>query len=340
VTKLHKGSDGLINGLKLAGRRERREFHDAHGQGVVNATGAFTDSVRQLGDPAATKMIAPSQGAHIILDRSFLPGNERDPRPAHQGRTRHVRIPWHDHTLVGTTDMPLDRGRARAGPDGQGNRVHARDRQPLPREKADQGRHSQLLGRRASAGEDAGDGKNTAALSRDHTVHIDQCGLLSIAGGKWTTYRNMAQDAVNQAATLGDLPDKGCVTTNLNIHGYTPNAEQFGPLSFYGTDAAEIRKLIDADPTLGEKLDPELPYVAAEIVWAAREEMARTLEDVLARRTRALFLNSKAALRMAPKAVAPSSPRNSATTKAGSSSKSKSSTPSRKASLSKCSVGL
>jgi len=149
-----------------------------------------------------------------------------------------------------------------------------------------------------------GDGKNTAALSRDHTVHIDQCGLLSIAGGKWTTYRNMAQDAVNQAATLGDLPDKECVTRNLNIHGYTPNAEQFGPLSFYGTDAPEIRKLIDADPTLGERLDPELPYVGAEIVWAAREEMARTLEDVLARRTRALFLNSKAALRMAPKAAA------------------------------------
>ena len=150
----------------------------------------------------------------------------------------------------------------------------------------------------------AGDGKNTAALSRDHTVQIDQSGLLSIAGGKWTTYRNMAEDAVNQAATLGDLPERHCVTKNLNIHGYAPHAETFGDLAFYGTDALAIRALIAQDATLGERLDPELPYVAAEVIWAAREELARTVEDVLARRTRALFLNSKAAIRMAPKVAA------------------------------------
>ena len=150
----------------------------------------------------------------------------------------------------------------------------------------------------------AGDGKNTAALSRDHTIHIDQSGLLSIAGGKWTTYRNMAQDAVNQAATLADLPDKDCVTKNLNIHGYTPNAASFGTLAFYGTDAVAIRELIAKDAALGQPLDSELPYVAAEVVWAAREEMARHVEDVLARRTRALFLNARAAIRMAPRVAA------------------------------------
>jgi glycerol-3-phosphate dehydrogenase len=302
VTKLHKGSDGLINGLSWQDV-ETGEEHDEMAKVVINATGAFTDSVRRLGDAEAAKMIAPSQGAHIILDRSFLPGTNAILVPHTKDGRVMFAIPWHDHTLVGTTDMPLSEPVL----------------DPVPMEKeiefmletaslylAKKPTKADILSAWAGVRPlvKMGDGKNTAALSRDHTVHIDQCGLLSIAGGKWTTYRNMAQDAVNQAATLGDLPDKECVTRNLNIHGYTPNAEQFGPLSFYGTDAPEIRKLIDADPTLGERLDPELPYVGAEIVWAAREEMARTLEDVLARRTRALFLNSKAALRMAPKAAA------------------------------------
>jgi glycerol-3-phosphate dehydrogenase len=111
----------------------------------------------------------------------------------------------------------------------------------------------------------------------------------------------MAHDCVDQAATLGDLPDKPCVTKTLNIHGYHPNAEQFGHLSVYGTDALAIQALVAAEPTLGQPLDSALPYVAAEVVWAAREEMARTVEDVLSRRTRALLLNAGAALRMAPR---------------------------------------
>jgi glycerol-3-phosphate dehydrogenase len=145
------------------------------------------------------------------------------------------------------------------------------------------------------------DGGNTAALSRDHTIHIDKSGLLTITGGKWTTYRNMAEGCVDQAATLAELPDKPCLTRSLNIHGYHPNAANFGPLSFYGSDAALIRQLATNDETLNEPLDPQLPYLGAEVVWAVREEMARSVEDVLARRTRALFLNAKAALRMAPR---------------------------------------
>lgn len=147
----------------------------------------------------------------------------------------------------------------------------------------------------------SGEGGNTAALSRDHTIHIDKSGLLSITGGKWTTYRNMAQGAVDQAATLAGLPDRPCLTRNLNIHGYHPNAANFGPLSFYGSDAPAISKLIAEDKALGREMDSQLPYVEAEVVWAARAEMARTVEDILARRTRALFLNAKAAIRMAPR---------------------------------------
>jgi glycerol-3-phosphate dehydrogenase len=141
---------------------------------------------------------------------------------------------------------------------------------------------------------------STAALSRDHVIHIDRSGLVTICGGKWTTYRHMAEDCVNQAATLAQLPEKPCVTHHLHIHGFHDDAKQFGSLAVYGSDAYEIRKLIETDARLGEPLHVALPYVKAEVIWAARHEMARTVEDTLARRTRALFLNARAALEMAP----------------------------------------
>jgi glycerol-3-phosphate dehydrogenase len=111
----------------------------------------------------------------------------------------------------------------------------------------------------------------------------------------------MAEDCVNHAATLADLPDSPCLTKTLNIHGFHPNAATFGLLSFYGTDAPAIQQLAAQDPLLADSLDIQLPYIGAEVIWAARNEMARTVEDVLSRRTRALFLNSKAAVRMAPR---------------------------------------
>jgi glycerol-3-phosphate dehydrogenase len=122
--------------------------------------------------------------------------------------------------------------------------------------------------------------------------------LLTITGGKWTTYRHMAEDCVDHAITLGRLADVPCPTKNLHIHGYMNDSESLGSLQVYGADAAAIRALAH-DPTLAVQLHPALPYIAAEVVWAARSEMARTVEDVLARHTRALFLNAAAADAMA-----------------------------------------
>jgi len=146
----------------------------------------------------------------------------------------------------------------------------------------------------------SGTGSNTAALSRDHTIQIDRSGLLTVTGGKWTTYRHMAEDCVNQAATLGSLAERACTTRTLNIHGYHQNAVKFGALAVYGADAAAIGALQQQVPELATQLHPDLPYTAAEVVFAVREECARTVEDVLARRLRALFLNSHAAVAMAP----------------------------------------
>jgi glycerol-3-phosphate dehydrogenase len=302
VTSLQKGADNIIHGLTWQDMESGESF-EIKGKVVINATGAFTDSVRQLADPAAKKMIAPSQGAHILLDKSFLPGTDAILVPHTKDGRVMFALPWHGHTLVGTTDTAISE--AVLEPVALDQEV-AFMLETAGLYLAKKPTRADILSVWAGIRPlvKAGDGKNTAALSRDHTVHIDQSGLLSIAGGKWTTYRNMAEDAVDQAATLADLPDKNCVTKNLNIHGYHTNATNFGALSYYGSDAVAIKELIAKDATLGEPLDAELPYTAAEIVWVAREEMARTLEDTLARRTRALFLNAKAAIRMAPRVAA------------------------------------
>ena len=147
----------------------------------------------------------------------------------------------------------------------------------------------------------AGGAASTAQLSRDHTIHVDPNGLLSIAGGKWTTYRKMAEDAVTQASLLAGLEERDCVTRRLHIHGYHANADKFGPLAVYGSDATAIEDLIRLDPALGARLNPALPYVEAQVVWAVRKEMARTVIDVLSRRLRALTLNARAAVAMAPR---------------------------------------
>ncbi len=142
---------------------------------------------------------------------------------------------------------------------------------------------------------------NTASLSRDHTLHVSGSGLLTLAGGKWTTYRKMAEDAVDHGIILGGLEPRECVTRELNIHGFHTHPERFGELAAYGSDAPAVEGLIRSDPALAELLHPRLRPRAGEVVWAVREEMARTVDDVLARRTRSLVLDARAAVESAPR---------------------------------------
>lgn len=302
VTALNKGNDGIINGVSWQ-NVETGETFTARAKVVVNATGTFTDSVRRLAEPDVSQMIAPSQGAHLVFDRSFLPGTNAILVPHTKDGRVMFAIPWHGHTLVGTTDTPMkETSLEPVALEKEIEFILETAGLYLEKKPSRSDVLSVFAGIRPLA--KSGEGGNTAALSRDHTIHIDKSGLLSITGGKWTTYRNMAQGCVDQAATLADLPDKRCLTQSLNIHGYHPDAASFGPLSFYGSDALAIRKLMEEDKTLAQPLDANLPYVEAEVVWAARSEMARTVEDVLARRTRALFLDSRSAIRMAPRVAA------------------------------------
>jgi glycerol-3-phosphate dehydrogenase len=299
VTGLHKGSDGIIDGVEWQNVETGEKFH-APAKAVVNATGIFTDSVRHLAEPNSAQMIAPSQGAHLVLDHSFLPGKSAILVPHTKDGRVMFAIPWHGHTLVGTTDTPLKEVSLEpVALDAEIEFMLEVAGLYLKKKPTRSDILSVFAGIRPLA--KSGNSANTAELSRDHIIQIDQSGLLSLAGGKWTTYRNMARRCVDQAATLADLPEAPCGTQALHIHGYHTNAAGFGALSFYGSDAPAIEKLIGENPALAHQLDVQLPYVEAQVVWAARAEMARTVEDVLARRLRALFLNAKSALRMAPR---------------------------------------
>lgn len=292
------GEDGFVDGVAGRDAETGSEFHAA-ARVVVNAAGPFADSVRQMADPQVRPMISPSQGIHLVFDGSFLAGKTAIMVPnTSDGRVLFA-IPWHGHTLVGTTDTPISE--ANLEPQAQEREIefilttaaryldHAPTREDVL---------SVFAGIRPLVG--AGQGISTAALSRDHVIHIDGSGLLTIVGGKWTTYRHMAEDCVNQAATLARLPERPCVTRQLNIHGYHTQAAKFGHLSVFGSDAPAIQDLARAGKAMGDRLHSSLPYTRAEVVWAARHEMARSVEDILARRLRALFLNARAARQMAP----------------------------------------
>ena len=146
----------------------------------------------------------------------------------------------------------------------------------------------------------ASDKNETAALSRDHTILISKSGLLTITGGKWTTYRKMAEDAVNQAVVLAGLEERPCLTQTLRLHGGEGDFVAEDAFNIYGNDQPAIQQLINENSIFAERLHENLPYTTAEVIWAMRHEMARTVEDILSRRTRALLLDAKASINLAP----------------------------------------
>jgi glycerol-3-phosphate dehydrogenase len=302
VTAVTKGGDGTVDGVVALDVETGREFR-AQGKVVINATGPFADSVRRLAEPEALPLIAPSQGIHLVFDRSFLPGKSAIMVPhTRDGRVMFA-IPWHGHTVVGTTDTPIPQPTLEPRPlDSEIGFILETAALYLHKPPTRDDVLSVFAGIRPLVR--SGDSRITAALSRDHMIHIDSSGLLTTVGGKWTTYRHMAEDTVNQAVEFARLPEKSCVTPELRIHGYHEAAEEFGELNVYGADAPLVQDLVHADASLGEALDAALPCTGARVVWAARTEMARRVEDVLARRCRALFLNAGAAIRMAPAVAA------------------------------------
>lgn len=301
VTGVRK-SDGMLDGVEFLDLESGRT-HSASGRVVINATGVFSDSIRLLDDPGAARAVQPSQGVHLVFDRSFLQGDSAIMVPhTDDGRVLFV-IPWHGKVLVGTTDTPMDDAEIepRATREEVGFILRNAARY-LARDPKEDDVLAVFAGQRPLVRPPGKDGGSTKAISRNHEILVSNSGLVTVVGGKWTTYRKMAEDTLDQAITLGGLEDKPCVTTNLQIHGWrSPNAAALPPgLDAYGSDAEKLTNLMHGEPALAEAIHPNLPYPLATVAWAARHEQARTLEDVLARRTRALILDAQAAIEAAP----------------------------------------
>ena len=302
VVRIEHDADGFINALVWTDAESPGIEHTVRARSVINATGAFVDRVRRIDNPNAAPMISPSQGAHIVLDRSFLPGDAAIMVPRTSDGRVMFAIPWHGHTLVGTTDTPVDEAPLEpVAFEQEIDFILETAAHYLARPPRREDTRSAFAGIRPLVKSSGG---STAVLSREHAIHVENSGLISIAGGKWTTYRKMAEDCVDHAAMLAKLDERPSVTKTLPIHGCHPQAAQFGDLHGYGTDAPAIRELMASDPRMARPLHATFPICAAQVAWAVRHEMARTLDDVLARRTRVLFLDVAAALAMAPDVAA------------------------------------
>lgn len=296
VTGLLKANK-LVSGVKVEDREGTHRF-DLQARAVINATGAFTDRIRQMDNPDAPEIIRPSQGVHIVLDGSFQPGESAIMVPKTDDGRVLFAVPWHSRIIVGTTDTPIEspslepRARQEEIDFLLTHAARYLTKDPRPDDVL-----SVFAGIRPLVARGGSD--DTASISRDHTLLIDPSGLVTIAGGKWTTYRKMAEDTIDEAAVVAGLDERASVTENLRLHGWLKNAEAADPFELYGSDALALKKIASQRPDGNPRLHPHLPYTAAEVIWAVRSEMARTVEDVLARRTRSLLLDARASIEVA-----------------------------------------
>jgi glycerol-3-phosphate dehydrogenase len=306
VTDLLK-EHGAVGGVAAVDEETGRAY-ELRARVVINATGIFADQVRRMDDATAEPMISPSQGVHIVLDRSFQPSDTAIMVPqTDDGRVLFV-IPWQERVLVGTTDTPVERAELEPQPLHEEiefilrNAARYLERDPSAADILCVFAGQRPLVQTGSAS------LPSKSLSREHMVVISDSGLVTIIGGKWTTYRKMAQDTVDDAIAVAGLPERPCVTETLLLHGWMdrndPAFPQAGHMQMYGADAAAAQAFLNQDPARAELLHPRLPYTCGQVLWAARYEMARTVEDVLARRTRSLLLDTRASLEAAPRVAA------------------------------------
>ncbi len=290
-------SDGLVTGVVVRDMLNEEDF-EVKARCVINATGPFTDTVRKLDDPACQPIMKTSRGVHIVLDRSFLGGDTAIMVPhTDDGRVLFA-IPWLDKVVIGTTDTAVETLDLEpvAHPD-EIEFILSHAAKYLTHDPTLADIKSIFAGLRPLVMQESAE--NTAELSREHQILISASGLVTITGGKWTTYRLMAEETIDQAITLAQLDYVPSQTKNLAVHGWDRNSPVFGVLAHYGVDAYKIEAMIDEEPKLGEYLHEQLPITKAMVAWAVRREMAQSVEDVLARRTRCILLDARASSEIA-----------------------------------------
>jgi glycerol-3-phosphate dehydrogenase len=289
---------GQIAAVTATDRESGREYRFS-GRAIINATGVWCDKLRRMDEPTCSPLITQSQGSHLVFERSFLPGSSAIMVPHTDDGRVFFAIPWHHHVIVGTTDTPCDTDISTPVPFEEeidfllNHAGRFLERKPTRADVL-----SCYAGLRPLViGEDR---HKTSQLSREYILSVSASGLVTITGGKWTTYRCMAVVAVDAAAVQGLLDAKASATKSLRLHGCQKPTSPEQPLDQYGSDRKLLEKLINGQPGWDKQLHTSLPYVVGEVIWAVRFEWARSIEDVLARRTRALFLDARASREIAP----------------------------------------
>lgn len=303
ATGLRKDSFGKIQGVEVQDRESGTGYF-ASARCVINASGPFSDAVMRLDDPTAEPKLAASQGVHIVLPRPFFPGETAliIPRTS-DGRVLFM-IPWHDRVVIGTTDTPI--AEAVLEPSAQQQEIDfllKTSAEYLTQAPSIQDVTSIFTGVRPLVKNDRS--ARTASLSRDHSISVSVSGLVTIRGGKWTTVRKMAEDCVDRSIQSAGLQARPCRTATIPLHTLTSEAEPIRTSSpakagmFSSPDASEMANMVAQNPPWNRPITGLPSMRVIDVIWAARNEMARTVEDVLARRTRYLFLNAAASLQAA-----------------------------------------
>ena len=306
VVALEK-TDGHITGVKVHDKVSDAEF-SVKARVVINACGIFADHIRQMDDEACDPVVEPAQGVHLVLDKAFQPSDTAIMVPhTDDGRVLFV-IPWHHRVIVGTTDTPMPKASLEPRPlDDEIEFILRNANRYLSKDPERSDIKAVFAGQRPLVHPGGTTKSNSKSISRNHEVFVSTAGLVTIVGGKWTTYRKMAEDTMKHAMAVGQLDERPCVTEHMLVHGALerddPALPREDPQRMYGSDWKAIEALAKDDASLAELLHDDLPYTGAEILWAARMEMAGSVEDALARRTRSLLLDAQASIAAAPVAA-------------------------------------
>ncbi len=299
VTGLIKYGKGKMSGV-AAIDDETGKAYQIKAKIVINATGVFVDDLLQMDSPGKKPLVRPSQGVHLVLDRSFMPSDDALMIPETEDGRVLFAVPWHDKLVIGTTDTPLDEYQLEPmALYSEVNFILNTAGEYLTKAPKRKDVLSVFAGLRPLAAPQD-ESSATKEISRSHKIIVSESGLITITGGKWTTYRKMGEDAVDKAMQTGNLNPANCKTSELPIHGSMQGVDWDDHLYVYGSDQEKVLALIKENAEWAVKLHPRYAYLQAEVIWAVRYEMARTVEDVLARRVRLLFLDAKAAMEAAP----------------------------------------
>jgi len=299
VTGLTKNDQQKISGVSAVDI-ETGAAYQLKAKVVINATGVFVDELLQMDKPEDRPIVRPSQGVHVVIERSFMPSNDALMIPkTEDGRVLFV-VPWHDKLVVGTTDTPIEAHSLEpVALDAEIHFILNTAAKYLTKAPTRKDVLSVFAGLRPLAAPQ-NDSSQTKEISRSHKLIVSPSGLITITGGKWTTYRKMGEDTVDKAIQIGGLKPESCKTKDMPIHGSLHGLDWDDHLYFYGSDLDEMLSAVEGAPERKEKLHPKYEYLQVQVIWAVRHEMARTVEDVLARRIRLLFLDAKAAIEAAP----------------------------------------